>query len=172
MSDAYLGEIRLVSYPSGKVPRDWAACDGRVMDVQHNMALFALLGTTYGGDGKNTFALPDLRGRVPVAAGPSLKPGTKGGVEAVTLDASTMPAHTHLMQVNTDPANQANTVNHIYAAAPASTPVYGAPVNTIALGDTVPQLNSAGSGQPHENRQPYLALSYIICISGYFPPRP
>lgn len=172
MSDAYLGEIRLISYPSGKVPMGWAACDGRMMDLQHNQALFALLGTTYGGDGKTNFALPDLRGRVPVAASATLKPGTHGGAETVTLDASTMPAHTHLMQVSTNPATQTNTANHIYAAAPATTPVYGVPGNPVTLGDTAPQLKTAGASAAHENRQPYLALSYIICVSGLFPPRP
>lgn len=172
MSDAYLGEIRLVSYPSGKVPRGWAACDGSLLDIRTYAALFALLGNAYGGDGRTNFALPDLRGRVPVAASATLKPGTHGGAETVALDANTMPAHTHRMQVNTNSANQTNTLNHIYAAAPTGTPAYGDPGNPVALGDTAPQLKTAGASAPHENRQPYLALSYIICVMGLFPPRP
>ncbi|GAB0118070.1 phage tail protein [Acidisoma sp. 7E03] len=172
MSDAYLGEIRLVSYPAGKVPRDWLPCDGRIMEIQRNAPLYALLGTAYGGDGRTTFALPDLRGRVPMAASDAQPRGTRGGTEMVTLDANTMPAHTHLMQVSTNSANQTNTANHIYAAAPSNVPVYGDAENPIQLGETDPQLKQSGGGQGHENRQPYLALTYIICISGIFPPRP
>lgn len=172
MSDAYIGEIRLVAYPAGRVPVDWLPCDGRPLSIQQNPALYALLSITYGGDGRVSFNIPDLRGCVPVAAGNALALGSQGGQESVTITPNTMPAHTHMVQVNTAPGTQNKTNDGIYAASPATTPMYGPPSNLVSLGQTVPQLKPAGGDASHENRQPYIALSYIICVNGLFPPRP
>ena len=172
MSDAYIGEIRLVSYPAGKVPRGWLPCDGRPLSIQQYTPLFALLSTTYGGDGKVSFNIPDLRGRVPVAAGNAAARGSHGGQETVTLTADTMPAHTHMVYVNAAAGTQTKTNDGIYAASPATTPIYGHPTNLVPLGQTAPQLKATGGDSSHENRQPYIALSYIICVNGLFPPRP
>lgn len=174
MSDAFLGEIRLVPYQGGRVPQGWLACDGRLLQLQQYVALYALLGVSYGGDGTTNFALPDLRGRVPISQGQGLLRGIKGGSETVTLDQSTMAPHTHAMAVSSAAGTQANTVAAVYAASPTTTPIYGAPTHLVAIAQSVPQLRPAGNNpaQPHENRQPYLALTYIICTSGLYPPRP
>lgn len=175
MSDAYLGEIRLVPYQTGRVPQGWLACEGQVLSIQQYAALYSLLGTSYGGDGTTNFALPDLRGRVPISQSQAVGRGTKGGLETVALDQTTIPAHTHTIAVNSNLGTQTNTNNAVYAASPSGTPIYGATTNLVAIGQKDPQLQNAGGSnpaQPHENRQPYLALTYIICVSGYFPPRP
>ena len=172
MSDAYLGEIRLVPYPAGRVPQSWLACAGQMLSIQQYSALYSILGTYYGGDGTTRFALPDLRGRMPISQSPTLVRGTRGGSETVTLDQSTLPVHTHAMAVSSAAGTQANTVAAVYAASPSTTPIYGVPTNLVAIGQSIPQLKPAGGAQPHENRQPYLALTYIICTSGIFPARP
>lgn len=174
MSDAYIGEIRLVPYQAGKVPRSWLPCDGRVLPIQQYSALYSLLGAFYGGDGATNFALPDLRGRVPICQSTHLLRGTKGGSETVTLDQSTLPAHSHAMAASSAAGTQANTITAVYARAPSTTPIYGVPTNLVSIAQSIPQLQAAGSrpAQPHENRQPYLALTYIICSSGLYPPRP
>jgi microcystin-dependent protein len=116
--------------------------------------------------------LPDLRGRVPISQSPNFVRGTRGGSELVTLDQSTLAAHTHAMGVSSAAATQANTVAAVYATSPSTTPIYGAPTNLVAIAQSNPQLKPAGAGQSHENRQPYLVLTYIICTSGFFPSRP
>lgn len=177
--EAFIASIIL--FGGNFAPRGWAFCQGQILSIQQNTALFSLLGTTYGGDGITTFGLPDLRGRVPIGQGqgPGLRPytlGEMGGVEHVTLLTNEMPMHTHSLMVSNG-AGTTNVASGNYLANGAV---------TIARGNTVPanvygtspggQLNPAtvniqGGSQPHENRQPYLAINYIICLQGIFPPR-
>lgn len=177
--DPFLGEIKLVSYP--RIPDRWLPCDGRILNIQTHAALSSLLGSQYGGDGRTTFALPDLRGRVPVQIdlARGVANGAAGGKETVTLDAGTIPAHSHDFRVSTTAATVGGVPGAWYAAPAAysatsgPTKFYAAPnadlSDTIALGAA--SLQSAGGSSPHPNMQPYLALQYIICTSGIYPPR-
>jgi microcystin-dependent protein len=175
--DFYLGEIRLMSFPAA--PKGWAYCQGQLLPVLQNQALFSLLGTTYGGDGKNTFGLPDLRGRVIVGigAGPGLSPinwGEQGGQEGVPLAVSQIPPHTHTFSGTLgtgDAAGDTSPNGNFPAKGPAplfspSTP--GSPLNPGTLKG---QLGNAGASQPHENRQPTLVMNYAIALVGLFPSR-
>lgn len=173
MAEPFIGEIRLFSFPFA--PKGWAKCDGQVLPIQQNQALFALLGVQYGGDGKTNFNLPDLRGRVPLEFGVSLVSGTtytignSGGLEAVTLTNATMPPHTHSYAVSNLAATKAGPNNtRYYAASP--------PANLYVVGDPSVPLNAAaidtvGGGQAHPNMQPYLTISFCIALVGIFPPR-
>jgi microcystin-dependent protein len=165
VSNPFLGEIRLVG--SNFAPRGWAFCQGQVLSIAQNNALFALLGTTYGGNGTTTFGLPDLRGRVPVGfgQGPGLSNYAQGqafGVEAVTLTSTQMPAHTHAVRASTGRA----TTNR-------PTGAYQAAGNSYALTQDVAAAptDQTGGGQAHENHQPSLALNFIIALQGIFPSR-
>ncbi|OQP58005.1 phage tail protein [Niastella populi] len=178
MDNAYIGSIIL--FAGNFAPRGWALCQGQLMNIAQNTALFSILGTTYGGDGRTTFALPDLRGRVPVGQGqgPGLSAWPLGqslGVETVSLIQSQMPAHNHLVEVSGSTANT-DTANNNYLAMSNAT--YGGdtiPVNTYNGTPTatlaVNSISVAGSSMPHENRQPSLCLNYIICLVGLFPSR-
>jgi microcystin-dependent protein len=172
MSDPFIGEIRI--FAGNFAPRGWAFCNGQLLSISQNTALFSLLGVTYGGDGRTTFALPDLQGRVPMHAGrgPGLTTrslGQQGGVESVTLAASQMPQHTHALQATTDPATlNAPTTTRTLARsrggfAYQSGGGTGATLSSQTLAD-------AGGSQAHNNMQPYLALSFIIALQGIFPP--
>lgn len=150
-------------------PRSWAFCDGQLLPISQNTALFSLLGTTYGGDGRTTFALPDLRGRVPLheGTGPGLSSyllGQKGGLENVTLTTAQIPAHTHSPQCSSDDPNSGSPANGFPAAV--GTPIYSTTQNA-SMGAT----GSAGGSQSHENRPPYLALNFCIALQGIFPSR-
>ncbi|HRA03850.1 MAG TPA: tail fiber protein [Arachnia sp.] len=175
MTDPFVAEIRL--FPFNFPPRGWAFCDGQLLPISQNTALFSLLGTFYGGDGKSTFALPDLQGRVPVhqGQGPGLSQrfiGEAGGAETVTLLASEMPAHTHPLAASANSAysrgpsqelvaNQSGGVNS-YAPAAASPPALLA---AAAIG-------ASGNGLPHNNLAPYVVVNYCIALQGIFPQRP
>ena len=167
MANPYLSEIRIVSF--NYAPRGWAMANGQLLPITQNQALFSLLGTTYGGNGTTNFALPNLQSRVPVHMGNSLTLGAQGGEETHTLQLAEMPLHTHGTAMGT--STSANTV-----AAPAGNVLAGAN-NVYAPGASNPVVLAAasvsmvGSGQPHENRQPYLTLDFCIAISGQFPPR-
>lgn len=173
----YYGEIQIFGFQFA--PANWAFCDGSLMSIAQNNALFVLLSTTYGGDGQNTFAVPDLRARNPVGVGqgPGLSPysiGSVFGAESVTLTSNQMPAHTHVggLPIATGPGQNR-------AAEPQAGRVLAAPVQTRAFrADTATgQLSGAaltafGGSQPHENRQPYLGMNYCIAIQGTeFPTR-
>lgn len=173
LPDAYLGEIRL--FPYNRIPPGWHLCDGTEFAPGYNSSLFALLGVAYGGDGTNTYALPDLRGRTPVGtdgkAG-NYPLGQAGGAETVALTAAEMPAHIHSFQVTDNPGNTGVTAGAIYAQVTQPQPanIYGTMSNppvAIDPSSVVP----TGSGLPHDNMQPYLALVYCICTVGDFPPR-
>jgi microcystin-dependent protein len=172
MSEPFLGELKLVPY--NFAPRGWMYCDGSLLSIAQNTALFALLGTTYGGDGQVTFAVPDLRGRVgnSVGQGPGLSnyfQGQMSGSEAVTLTTSQLPAHTHQMNVQSGAGGLAGPVNNHSAQAPLPNGnSFAAPagINGAMPGGTI---TAAGGNQPHDNVQPYLVLSYVIALEGIFP---
>jgi microcystin-dependent protein len=171
MTTAFLGQIELFAFDV--VPRGWAKCEGQVLPVNQNQALFALIGTTYGGDGRTSFALPDLRGRVPISMGGNFSLGQIGGQEAHALSVAEMPQHGHSLMA--DATTTATTNQPSPAAvlgessgrvAPAG-PAFSA--NLYATGNPDARLNngavaSAGNGQAHENPMPSLALSFCICV--------
>ena len=177
--DPFVGEIRLMPYSFA--PRGWQLCDGSLLQIRQNTALFSLLGTRYGGDGQNTFAIPDLRGRAAVGMGqgPGLTnypQGTKAGTEAVTLQLQQMPAHIHSMTgsatlpASTGSGAKSTPTGNYFAKEPVEQ--YGQAANG---GNTKPMLNgttsAAGGGQPHENRMPFLVMNYCIALQGVFPQR-
>lgn len=166
------------------VPKNWALCNGAILSIAQNTALFSLLGTQYGGDGIRTFALPDLCGRIPVGvgAGTGLTPravGDKGGVEQVTLSISQMPTHTHPQLVTGGTATTATPSGNVPAPTTGSLPSTGEPVDVLAYGPATnlqlaatQSIGAVGGGLPIETMPPFLGLSYIICTTGLFPSRP
>ena len=172
MADPFVAEIRI--FPFSFAPRGWAWCNGQLMPISQNTALFSLLGTTYGGDGKSNFALPDLQGRAPMhpSQGPGLSRhdlGESSGSETVTLLQSEIPAHAHSVSASSGPANlQAPGADRVLGRA--NNNVYlDTPGNLTAL---APQaLAPAGGDQPHNNMQPYLTFYFNIALQGVFPPR-
>ncbi len=170
MSDPYIGEIRL--FAGNFAPAGWASCQGQLIAIADNETLFALIGTTYGGDGENTYALPDLRGRVPihVGTGPGLTQrliGEQGGAETVTLTAAQLPPHTHTVAATAAPALATAGPGGVLATASVS--IYGTTPPTIPMAAAA--IAPAGGGQPHENMAPFMAMNYIIALFGIFPPR-
>jgi microcystin-dependent protein len=171
MSEPFIGEIRL--FPYDFAPRGWAFCHGQLLSIVQNTALFSLLGTTYGGDGRITFALPDLRGRVAVSSGegPGLSTyalGGVGGVESVSLTSAEMPTHTHQLSVNGRASSSSKPGNH-YLGRSSSGTAYASTTNGATLNPEA--VVPAGGSQPHENRPPHLALNYCIALAGIFPAR-
>lgn len=173
MIEGYLGTIML--WPHSRIPDGWVICDGRVLNIAQNQALFALLSNRYGGDGRSTFALPDLRGRAVVCANSNRPLGVVRGAESVTLTKEQLPTHTHtLVGVNTTNNPVARVASDVCLGSGDATN----PVNLYNNGaQSLMALNSqsispTGGGQAHNNMQPYIVLNYIICIRGYFPPRP
>lgn len=178
MSDPFLGEIKMVGF--NFVPRNFADCSGQLLAISTNSALYSLLGTTYGGDGRTTFGLPDLRGRVPVhtGGGPGLTNrdiGTKLGTETVTLSSDQLPAHDHplaggIVPTTTAVGNQTTPDEHIPATANDGESNYSDAPGTggIALdGNTGP----VGANAPHDNMPPFLTIRFVIALAGIFPPR-
>lgn len=169
MADAFIGELKLVSF--NFPPKGWALCNGQLLPIAQNQALFSLLGTTYGGDGRVTFALPDLQGRAPLHYGGSegIVLGQKAGVETVTLNATQLPAHTHTLMGSADIANASVPGGALPAAKPR-----GGMNRYGSTGDTVmgaSSLTPAGGNQPHPNMQPYLVMNWVIALVGIFPSR-
>jgi microcystin-dependent protein len=164
MSEPFLGEIKIISW--NFAPRGWAFCNGQFLPINQNQALFSLLGTTYGGNGQTTFALPDFRGRGPLHVGQGFVLGQAGGQEFHTVTQSEMPAHNHLVGASTN-AGGSNT-NTPQNNFPANDPVnaYRTTSNTTFWPQTV---TNVGGSQPHENRQPFLVLNFIIALVGIFP---
>jgi microcystin-dependent protein len=173
MADPFVAEIRI--FPFNFAPKGWAWCDGQLMPISQNTALFSLLGTTYGGNGKSNFALPDLQGRAPMhpGQGPGLSLhdlGETGGSETVTLLESEIPAHSHTLMSLGAPANRTNPIGNTIArvsAGNAYVPPAGAPL--VSMSDQA--LPPAGGDQPHNNMQPYLTFFFNIALQGVFPPR-
>lgn len=170
-----IGEIRM--FAGNFAPRSWAFCSGQLMSIQQNTALFSILGTTYGGNGTTNFALPDLRGRVPVGTGqgpglPNVILGEAAGEPSHTLITTEMPLHTHAMHVNDNTSNMKTTAAGNFLNSKTES---GESTSASALSSDA-TLNSAGvslagGSQPHNNMQPYLGMNYIICLFGIFPSR-
>lgn len=162
MSEPFLAEIRIFGF--NFAPRGWAFCDGQVLPINQNQSLYSLLGTTYGGDGETSFALPDLRSRTPVHAGEGFMLGEKSGSETVTLTENEMPLHTHNLQVSSLDANQNTPTGHVLARSNDTEP-YREPTNLVQM----QPLANQGGGQAHNNMQPFLALNFGIALQGLFP---
>jgi microcystin-dependent protein len=165
MADPFVGEIRM--FAGNFAPAGWAFCEGQLIPIDQNETLFNLIGTTYGGDGQNTFALPDLRGRVPVHVGPGFAQGQLGGVETVTLTTSQLPAHTHTLFASSDNATQINPIGRVLAQNTGADPYRSGGSLTQALAVTT--IASDGGSQPHDNLQPYLCVNFILSLFGVFP---
>jgi microcystin-dependent protein len=164
MAEPFLSEIRIVSF--GFAPSAWAQCNGQLLPINQNQALFSLLGTTYGGDGITTFALPDFRGRVPTHAGGGHQVGERGGEETHPLSIAEIPTHTHPLNGSSSDGTQVVPSNALLAkAAPANpylTPSNAAPMNPATVA-------SVGGSQAHQNMQPFLVLNFCIALNGIFP---
>jgi microcystin-dependent protein len=173
MSEPFIAEVRM--FAGLFAPRGWAFCNGQLLPIVQNQALFALIGTTYGGDGQTTFALPDLRGRVPMhfGQGPGLssrQSGESGGTESVTLLATQIPAHTHPVQCSSNNGNSNSPAGRIWskdAGVQSATYTSNASNTAMAAG----AIGLTGGSQPHTNVQPFLCLSFIIALQGIFPSR-
>ncbi|WP_022901285.1 phage tail protein [Humibacter albus] len=165
MSDPYLGEIRLVSF--SLLPKGWALCNGQILAINQNEALYSLLGTSYGGDGRTTFALPDLRARIPRGYDASrYAVGSSGGEAAHTLTVPEMAAHTHTVAAGANAA-QASPAGAVWGTTAAA--VYQAAAPNTAM--NAASISDSGGSQPHENRSPYLGLQFVIATQGIFPTR-
>jgi microcystin-dependent protein len=167
MSDCYIGEIRM--FGGNFAPVGWAFCDGRSLPIAENEALFNLIGTTYGGDGQETFNLPNLQGRVPIHQGPGYQLGQSAGAPSITLTAQQMPTHGHVLQGSTATAAGTNPQNTVLAHLPDAgvQTAYGttAPFGAIDPSSVTP----AGGSQPHSNMQPCLGVNFIIALEGVYP---
>lgn len=176
MAESFVGEVRLFAF--NRIPSGWLNCDGRLLQIREYQALFSLMGVTYGGDGRATFGIPDLRGRVAVAATTTSTTapyhlGGYGGAEAVTVPVNAMPSHNHSFNVDSDEGTLSSVRDAVYAAVPATanTNLY-APFAASPFPIDSSMLAVVGNGVGHNNMQPYLALTYAICFSGIYPPRP
>jgi microcystin-dependent protein len=164
MAQPYVGEIRM--FAGNFAPAGWMLCHGQLLPISENETLFQLIGTTYGGDGESTFALPDLRGRLPIHFGNGFILAETGGVESVTLTVNQIPAHAHSFMASADIANSPNPGGHVLAETVSTTPYYnGPPAVALALQSVVP----TGGSQPHSNLQPFLCINYVISLFGIFP---
>ncbi len=165
MSEPFLAEIRIVGF--NFAPRGWAFCDGQILPINQNQSLYSLLGTTYGGDGRTSFALPDLRGRTPIHVGEGHTQGQKSGEETHTLSVAEMPNHDHVMQASADAGDSIIPTGNVLARSPDL--VYHEPTNLVAMKSS--SIIHVGGGQAHDNMQPYLALNFCIALQGLFPSR-
>jgi len=166
MSEPFLAEVRIVAF--NFAPRGWAFCDGQILPINQNQSLYSLLGTTYGGDGRTSFALPDLRGRTPIHVDSSHREGQKSGEETHTLAVNEMPQHRHLVMVTNNPATTDDPTNHVLSQSIQEQyqDFVGA---TAPMGTGV--VTNVGGSQAHDNMMPYLALNYCIALQGLFPSR-
>jgi microcystin-dependent protein len=163
MSEPFLSEIKIVSF--NFPPKGWALCNGQFLPINQNQALFALLGTTYGGNGQTTFALPNLRGRVPVHMGNGHALGEAAGSTSVTVNIQQLPTHMHAIQSSGNSAGTtADPTNAVFAPVNGG---YGQPTGLVTLSPT--SVTSVGGSQPHNNMMPYLTLNFIIALQGIFP---
>ena len=164
MAEPFLSEIRIMSFVFA--PKSWALCNGQLLPINQNQALFSLLGTTFGGDGRVNFALPDLRGRTPIHVGSGHTLGELGGEQAHTLSIAELPTHTHLLNGNSQNATTDTPANNVTLAV-ASIDLYRSPTSLVAVEPAV--VGNAGGSQAHLNMQPFLTLSFCIALQGIFP---
>ena len=175
MADPFVGEIRMAGF--NYAPKNWAFCSGQIIPIAQNTALFSLLGVNYGGDGRTTFGLPDLRGRTPIqwGQGPGLSDvaiGQTGGIDAVPLQSNQIPPHTHSLSATTASATQASPTNGIWAVSGSrrtAINLYKSTTDNTAM--SAQALGPSGTQVPHNNVSPYQAVSFIISLQGIFPPR-
>lgn len=175
MSDQFVAEIRI--FPFNFPPTGWAFCDGQLLPISQNTALFALLGTTYGGDGKSTFALPDLQGSVPMQPGQgqglSLRDlGEASGTETITLLVSEIPIHQHFLMGSIETATQSSLTPNVVLAGTVNGTLYQTTTNANLDSMNFAALPPTGGSLPHNNLQPYLTLNFCIALQGIFPARP
>jgi len=163
MSQPFVGEIRM--FGGNFAPAGWMFCEGQLLPISENETLFNLIGTTYGGDGQSTFALPDLRGRLPIHQGGGFTLAETGGVEEVTLTVSQIPAHSHPMLASNDIPTQTSPQGNV--TGQAATKIYRSGNPTVSLNPG--SMGSTGGSQPHNNFQPYLCVNFIISLFGVFP---
>lgn len=163
MSDPYIGEIRM--FAGNFAPVGWLFCQGQTLAISDYDALFNLIGTTYGGDGQTTFALPDLSSRIPVHQGANYPLGARGGAETVTLDVRHLPPHSHQAFASSSPAVTALPMDATWGGAARSAYSGSAPSTALSGASLMP----AGGGQPHENMPPFLAVNFIISLFGIYP---
>jgi microcystin-dependent protein len=165
MSQPFVGEIRM--FAGNFAPVGWLLCQGQLLPISEYDTLFTLIGTTYGGDGEETFKLPDLQGRVPIHQSSGYPIGASGGVETVTLTTNQIPSHTHALTATTSPADDVNPTNNVLAQASTFD---GYEIALPPASAMAPQsIGPAGNNQPHENMQPYLCVNFIISLYGIFP---
>jgi microcystin-dependent protein len=165
MSEPFLGQIMMVGFDFP--PRGWAICDGQLLPISQNQSLYSLLGTTYGGDGRTTFALPDLRGRVPVHFGPEIGLGDRVGEETHVLTEAEMPAHHHAVSASALPPQEDEPGGNYWAQSDGQSGYASA--GDGAMGANA--VSTTGANQGHENMQPYLTINFVIALQGIFPSR-
>jgi microcystin-dependent protein len=166
MTEPFLGEIRIASWSFP--PKGWADCNGQLLPINQNQALFSLFGTTYGGDGRVNFALPDLRGRVPMHLGGGHTQGERAGEVAHTLSLAEIPTHQHAMQASKSGANEVVSSGNLLAVSQGN--IYLNPAQSPNLTTLHPQsVTNQGGSQPHQNLQPFLTLRFIVALQGIFP---
>ena len=169
MSEPFIGEIKMFGF--NYAPRDWAQCDGQLLPIEQHYSLYALVGTSFGGDGQTTFALPDMRGRVPVHMGIGYYRGEKGGIEQVPLAQTQLPIHTHAVKGTTTAGNAAmGTAAGAFATSSGGTGIYGEATGLVNMEDGV-IAQCDGGGQPHNNVQPIQVINFSIAMDGLFPSR-
>lgn len=165
MSEPFLSEIKIVSF--NFPPKGWALCNGQLLPINQNQALFALLGTVYGGNGQTNFALPNLRGRTPISFGSGHDLGEAAGSTAVTINIQQLPTHLHFLQASTNTAGTDAPGNTTLLAGSAPNDLYTGPTSLSPLNPAT--VTSVGGSQPHNNMMPYLVLNFIIALQGIFP---
>jgi len=168
MSQPFVGEIRM--WAIGWAPKNWALCNGQLLPITQNAQLYSLIGDRYGGDGNSTVGLPDFRGRTPIHEGNGYTQGMRGGEDAVTLTAATMPQHTHVMQASVSPAvSPVVSASKTSVFADANQSIYGSATSMTSMSPLA--ISSSGGGNSHTNLQPSASICFCIALDGLYPPR-